>query len=608
MSKDKNYLVSDYIAEWLESCEISMVFGIIGSANSYIFDSITRRGYTRVVYMHHEQAVVMAAGAYYRASGKISVAIVTAGGGASNAITGVLSNWADSIPCIIMSGQEATKYIKEHSELRMYGTQGFDVVNMVQKITKFAHLVDEPNKIYYLLEKSYKTALNGRPGPVWLDIPMDVQSTKIDANYLDKCDQDKFISDHLDKYDEDKFVSDLSNIEELVNLINSSERPVILAGHGIRLSKSIKEFNELVEKLKIPVVHSWSAIDVISSDNKYNFGCPGIYGQRAANFIVQNSDLLIVIGSRLALPQTSYNINNFAPDAKIVIVNNDFLELNKHPRYDLKFYCDCRDFIDSLAGIEIKSFKCNWLEKCNLYRNDFPLIEDCHLEDNKNYDNSYVTINNISKLLDDDHIIVIGQGTPLPCCHQALFHKKNQTIFASNGLGEMGNGLPSAIGAALSNPEKKIILFDGDGSSMMNLQEMQTVVGYKIPLKIVIFNNEGYLFIKHTQKMLFQGRYAGVDADTGVTIPNFAKIAFAFDIQYFNSKISDVQDFLNYEGCAIYECFMNPEQDLVPKVKGIMTDNGFLSPPIEDMSPLLPISKIEECMNKVNKISYEIRQ
>jgi acetolactate synthase-1/2/3 large subunit len=594
MSIDNNYIVSDHIAEWLENHEISVVFGIIGSANSYIFDSIIRRGYTKIIYMHHEQAVAMAAGAYYRACGKISVAIVTAGGGASNAITGVLSNWADSIPCIVMSGQESTKYIEQHSDLRMYGTQGFDVVKMVEKITKFAHLLDQPNEIIHILDKAYKLALSGRPGPVWLDLPMDVQSSKVKNSELLLSEEGIFEDIHVD-------------LAELVKLINSSKKPVILAGHGIRLSKSINEFIDLVSKLKIPVLHSWSAIDVISSDNEFNFGCPGIYGQRTANFIIQNCDLLIVIGSRLALPQTSYNIDNFAPDAKIVMVNNDENELNKHSRYEMKINCDCKKFIESLMLCSPDSFRSEWIEKCNFYKNQFPLIEDCHMKDNENFDNSYVFINQVSQLLDDDHIIVIGQGTPLPCSHQALFHKKNQTIFASNGLGEMGNGLPSAIGAAIASPEKKIILFDGDGSSMMNLQEMQTLIGYKIPLKIVIFNNDGYLFIKHTQKMLFQGRYTGVDADTGVTIPKFSKIANAFGIEYFSSIDKNVQDFLNFEGCAIYEIFMNPEQDLVPKVKGIMTDSGFLSPPIEDMSPLLTLETMQKCMNKVNKISFEIR-
>lgn len=596
MSNNKNYLVSDFIADWLEKQQITIVFGIIGSANAYIFDAIMRKGYTKVVFMHHEQSAVMAAGAYYRTSGKISVAIVTAGAGSANAITGVLCNWADSIPCIVFSGQESTKYISEHSDLRMYGTQGFDIVNTVKKITKKSVLLEDPNDISYILDESLHISLNNRPGPTWIDFPMDIQSSQVDHNKLKhfRLQEDEIAAKNIDWI----------QIEEY---INNSKKPVILAGHGVRLSNSINSFRELMNKLKIPILHSWSAIDVVSTDDKYNFGCPGIYGQRAANFIVQNCDLLIVLGSRLALPQTGYKIENFAPNAKIIIVNNDEFELNKYSRYDLTINCDCKYFIESMNEKNINSYKEDWVNTCNDYKNNFPLIETCHIEDNKNYDNSYVLINEISKKLDDDHIIVIGQGSPLPCCHQALIHKRNQKIFASNGLGEMGNGLPSAIGAFFADTQRKIILFDGDGSSMMNIQEFQTVIGYNIPLKIVIFNNLGYLFIKHTQKMLFEGRYTGVDTDTGVSLPNFEKVSRAFGFNYFNTKLNTIDEFLNYPDSAVFECFMNPEQDLVPKVKGIMTDKGLLSPPIEEMSPLLSIETIENCMSKVNNLSYEIR-
>jgi acetolactate synthase-1/2/3 large subunit len=595
IKSDKDYLVATLIADWLEYNGIDVVFGIIGSANSYIFDAIATKGFTKIIYMHHEQAVVMAAGAYYRASGKISVAIVTAGAGSANAITGVLSNWADSIPCIVLSGQESTKYIKEHAHLRMLGTQGFNVVKMVQDITKLAKIIDNPNVILKSLDEALSVSMSGRKGPTWLDIPMDIQSFK-----LNDIELDEFVNEASSNQEND--------FHEVLSLLETSQRPVILAGHGINLSNSKKAFNNLIEKLQIPVLHSWSATDVMPSDHQLNFGCPGLYGQRCANFIIQNCDLLIVVGSRLALPQTGYNINNFAPHAKIVMVNNDSDELNKHDRYDLKYLCDCKDFISSLNEFDKNFNRESWIERCINYKLNFPIVEDCHFEDNKKYENSYVFINNISKYLDDDHIVVIGQGTPLPCCHQSLIHKKDQTIFASNGLGEMGNGLPSAIGAAIASPNKKIILFDGDGSSMMNLQEMQTLVGYKIPLKIVVFNNNGYLFIKHTQKMLFNGRYTGVNKDTGVSLPDFSKIAYAFGLQYFNNINNDIQAFLECEGSAIFETFMNPEQDLVPKVKGILTSSGILAPPIEEMSPLLNIDVIEESMIQVNDLSYRIRK
>ncbi len=592
---NSNYLAADLIADFLEEREIDIAFGIIGSANSYIFDSISRKGYTKLICMHHEQAVVMAAGAYYRTTGKLCAAIVTAGAGASNAITGVLCNWADSIPCIVISGQESTKYVNEHSNLRMLGTQGFDVSKMVSDIVKFSTIIKNKSDLLQSLEQAYYIALEGRPGPVWIDIPMDMQSA-----ILNKEDLNKFTVPNqvVSEYD----------LDEIIKLIEQSDRPLILGGHGIRLSKCQDKFKSLIEKLKIPTVLSWSGIDNLSFDNPYNFGCPGLYGQRCANFIIQNCDLLIVLGSRLALPQTGYNINNFAPNAKIIMVNNDENELKKHNRYDIKIKDDCKNFINKLLAYNINSYKSKWYDRCLQYKNEFPLVEKSHWVDNKNHDNSYVFINELSKLLKEDHIIVIGQGTPLPCSHQSLELKSKQIAFASNGLGEMGNGLPSAIGAAFGRNNREVILMDGDGSMMMNLQELQTIVSYNLPVKIIIFNNEGYLFIKHTQKMLFNGRYTAVNKETGMSLPEFKKIAYAFDIPYFNTKHNTLEEFLSHDGYAIFECYMNPEQEFAPKVKGILTKNGILPPPIEDMSPLLPIEILEKNMLKVNETSYKIRQ
>ena len=587
-----NYLASDLIADFLKEKGIDTVFGIIGSANSYIFDSIANKGYIKVVYVHHEQAAVMAAGAYYKASGKLSAAIVTAGAGAANAITGVISNWADSVPCLVISGQESTKYIREHEGLRMIGTQGFNVSKMVSDVTKYSNTVLDKSELLKSLEEAYYLTLEGRQGPTWVDIPFDIQSAKLNEEDLIKFD--------IPYLEEPQY-----NIETITDLINKAERPVILAGYGIKSSQSEDQFEALIEKLKTPVLLSWSGIDILPFDHPYNFGTPGLYGQRRANFIVQNCDLLIVLGSRLALPQTGYNINNFASNAKIIMVNNDEGELKKYSRYNVTIKDDVKNFINKLHYTDVNSYKEEWYKRCVKYNIDFPLIEETHTNDNQHYDNSYVLINQLSDLLEADDILVIGQGTPLPCGHQAFKIKHKQVAFASNGLGEMGNGLPAAIGAAFQN--KKVILLDGDGSMMMNLQELQTIVGYNLPVKIIIFNNEGYLFIKHTQKMLFNGRYTGVNPNTGVTLPNFEKIANAFDIPYFNSKTDTLLDFVGQEGYGIFECFMNPEQDLIPKVKGVPVADAILAPPLEEMSPLLSLETIKNNMININELSYKIR-
>jgi acetolactate synthase-1/2/3 large subunit len=586
--------VSDIVAEFLIEKNIKVAFGIIGSANSHIFDSISNKGYTKVVYVHHEQAAAIAAGSYYRATGQLSVAIVTAGAGSANAITGVISNWADSVPCLVISGQESTKYINEHANLRMIGTQGFDVVEMVKRVTKYAKTVIDKKEITKCLNEAYNISLSDRHGPTWVDIPFDVQSALV--NEID-----------LTVFEEPQPKHEDLDVSELLDLIKKSERPVILGGYGIKASNSEIEFHNLLTSYKIPALLTWSAIDVLSHDHPYNFGTPGLYGQRRANFILQNCDLLIVLGSRLALPQTGYNMDNFAPNAKIIMVNNDQNELEKYSsRYNVKLLCDVKNVISALLNKSLDNNNTlDWYNRCVKYNLDFPIIEDTHKIDNEKFDNSYVLINRLSHLLNKEDILVIGQGTPLPCAHQAFEIKENQIAFASNGLGEMGNGLPSAIGAALSG--KGVMLLDGDGSMMMNLQELQTVVGYNLPIKIVIFNNEGYLFIKHTQKMLFNGRYTGVDSNTGVTMPSFEKIAMAFGIPYFDSKSSSLSEFINQDGFAIYECHMNPEQDLVPKVKGVPVADAILAPPLEEMSPLLSIKTIEDNMININNLSYKLR-
>jgi acetolactate synthase I/II/III large subunit len=590
-------IASDVIVSFFKEKNITTVFGIIGSANSYIFDSLSKEPTIKVVYTHHEQAAVMAAGSYYRTTGKLAAAVVTAGAGAGNAITGVVSNWADSIPCLVISGQEATKYIDKHSSLRMLGTQGFKAADMVKDIVKFSTTVLDKNHILSSLQKAHYYALEGRPGPTWIDIPFDIQGSQISPS-------------NLSKFIPPNFTYPEYNTADIYKLIEQAERPVILGGHGIKLSYSKEEFESLVNSYQIPILLSWSGIDLLPTSHPYNFGTSGLYGQRCANFVVQNCDLLIVIGSRLALPQTGYNIEAFAPNAKIVIINNDKEELTKYPsRYDVPIYDDCKSFINKLLSFTPPPPKKDWYEKCVSYQKSFPLIEETHKKDDLSYDNSYVLINNLSFLMQEEDILVIGQGTPLPSAHQAFETKKDQIIFASNGLGEMGNGLPSAIGASLGAPNKNIILLDGDGSMMMNLQELQTVVGYKLPIKIIVFNNEGYLFIKHTQKMLFKGNYTGVNKDTGVSLPNFQKIATAFDIPYLNTKTHSLEDFINHQGCCIFECFMNPEQDLIPKVKGVAVVDGILAPPIEEMSPLLSIEQIKNNMiSSINPISYKIRK
>jgi acetolactate synthase-1/2/3 large subunit len=604
MVNQNKYLVADLIADWLEKNNIEIVFGIIGSANSYIFDSIANKGFTRIVYMHHEQSVVMAAGAYYRSSGKLSVAIVTAGAGASNAITGVLSNWADSIPCIVISGQESSIYFEKHSNLRMLGTQGFDVSEMVKNITKYSDIITNQELTFDTLENAKNIALSGRPGPVWIDIPFNIQSSNVDTPDWDTISFSEDKKSICSEYDQ-------SSYEKTYDILKNAERPLIVGGNGVRLSKSNILMQSFVEKHSIPFLLTWSAIDIIDNDHPLHYGRFGIYGQRCANYIVQNADVILVLGSRLALPQVGYDFSQFARNAKIIIVDVDACEVAKYEdKFDDIHIQSCEVFISNMLHYDAISLKNNWIRYCDNLKQKYNLVEESFQNDN--FVNSYSFINKLSKKLDDNHIITTDMGTALLSGHQTINLKKNQVMFTSLGLGEMGYGLPGAIGAAFACPDKPVLCLNCDGGIMMNLQEAHTIIDNCLNIKIVIFNNDGYLMIKHTQKMLFKNNYVGVNSNTGLTLPKFNLLMPAFGYKYY--ELFDMQDFedtvtkfLADPQPSVLEVFMNPEQDFIPKVKGVAKDDGSIfAPPIEEMSPLLSFDELQS--NMIVNISEKSKQ
>ena len=580
-----NVKVSDVIADYLKQKGIEVVFGIIGSANSHIFDSINKLGYTKIINTHHEQAAVLAMGAYYRASGKLSATIVTAGGGSTNAVTGVVSNWADSIPGIIISGQENYNYVSTQESLRMYGTQGLNMTKMVSEVTKEAIAFDDQMDIQTTLETLDHITSVGRPGPVWLDIPMNLQAKMVNKRDWDFIEPVKIETD----------------IEVIIDEINKSKRPVIVGGNGIRLSGAKKQFNQLLDCVKIPTLLTWSGIDLLDNDNPNFFGRFGLYGQRAANFIVQNADLVLVLGSRLALPQIGYDFSQFARGAKIIVVDIDELEGTKYP---VDFvWGDCKEVIEKLiqSSYMLWGHKKEWVNKCIELKKRYPLVDETIHKDN-GYLNSYKFITKMSDYLKDDHIVVTDMGTALLSGHQNIKLKPNQTMFTSQGLGEMGYGLPAALGAALACPNKPVLCMNCDGGMMMNIQELHTIIENDLPIKIIIFNNDGYLMIKHTQKMLFKGDYVSVNKKTGIGLPNYNKVMPAFGYKYYDLRSWDNFDqvmsyFINEPGPACLEVFMDPEQDFIPKVKGVRNeDHTILAPPIEEMSPLLSYGIIEKEM------------
>ncbi|OCH37513.1 thiamine pyrophosphate-binding protein [Aliivibrio fischeri] len=582
----KNVKVSDQIALFLKNNNIEVVFGIIGAGIAHVFDSIEKLGYTQIVSVHHEQAAVMAMGTYYRTSGKLSAALVTTGAGSSNAVTGVVSCWMDSIPGIIISGNEKSQFTTSENDLRIWGVQGYDSIAMVEKTTKLAKRLVDAEQVYADLENAKNIALSDRKGPVWLDIPMDIQTQQC---------QLKIASSEIEPITIDSV--NVEQLQQLATLISEAKRPVLWLGHGIRLSGAETYITDLLDHLNIPALVSWQGIDMIDSNHPLVFGRAGVYGQRYSNFIVQNSDLVICIGTRMAYPQIGYDINEFAREAKIVAVDIDQKELNKFSdRLSMSVCSDAAQFISSVLSqpkpITHENLN-NWVEKCNKYKEDFPIIGKEH-DDTNGFMNSYRFMERMNLDISVDEIIVTDMGTALLSAHQVLNIKPPQRLMTSTGLGEMGYGLPAALGASFGANKKQVLCLNCDGGMMMNLQELQTVIHHELPIKIVIFNNDGYLMIKNSQKSLFDGRYSCSDKKSGVTCPDYKKVGEAFGYktyQLYNWNDYDkyFAEFLAYPKASICEVFMDPEQPCLPKLGvAVRPDGSLVSPPLEDLTPLIP--------------------
>jgi acetolactate synthase I/II/III large subunit len=591
--------VSDIIADFLVKHEIRHVFGIIGAANAHIFDSIANRGFTQIVSVHHEQAGTMAMQTYFRTCGTITACLVTAGGGSSNAITGVVSAWMDSIPGLIISGNENAKYTTENNPLRIWGVQGFDSVAMVKKVTKYATRITDPTQICLELEKAYYLSRTGRPGPCWLDVPISVQAAWVEEENLVTFDPPPQL------LPVEATVSLQKDVAHVLKMLSKAQRPVLWLGHGIRLAGAIDLIKPLLDTLNIPVLVSWAGIDMIESAHPLVYGRAGVYGQRCANFILQNCDLLISIGTRLAIPQVGYDMSEFARAAKLVIVDIDPTEVHKHKeRVTLPICADAGDFMKIFLAVACRSPLppyTAWIEQCNLFRSQYPWIGPEH-QDQHGYINSYLFMDKISNYLKPDQMVVTDMGTALLSGHQNLRLRAGQRLMTSTGLGEMGYGLPAAVGASFARNKGEVLCLNCDGGMMMNLQELQTIKHHQLPIKIIIFINDGYLMIKHTQKNLFNGHYVAANKTTGVSCPNFSALAQAFDMPAF--QIRTWADFINvipqvqaHTGPLICEVFMDPEQNFFPKLSAVaQKDGSMISPPLEDLSPLLPRDELRRNM------------
>lgn len=589
--------VSDLVAETLERLGIRHAFGIIGAGNVHLFESIARRGFTEIICVHHEQAACMAVQTYYRTNGRISAALLTTGAGSTNGVTGVVSAWADSIPCVVIAGNEHSKHCHPSNPLRMWGVQGYDSCQMVERVTKHTVRVQKPGEATYELEKAVHIALEGRPGPTWIEIPMDIQSSRIErsaALSFDPPANPSALSDALQ-----------AQMHEVVDALRSAKRPVLWLGHGIRLAGATELIAPLLEQIETPALVSWAGIDMIDSGHPRVFGRAGVYGQRAANFILQNSDYILAIGTRLAVPQVGYDLSELARTAQIDVVDIDPTETAKlGARIRQSMVCDAGLFMTAVLeqtrsqGVPAQT---DWLSKCEAYAERFPWVGEEHA-DRGGFMNSYRFIERLNGFFKPDQKVVTDMGTALLCGHQAIRVKQGQRLITSTGLGEMGYGLPGALGISFATDRGEVMCLNCDGGMMMNLQELQTVVHHKLPIKLFIFNNDGYLMIKHTQNSLFKAGYVGTNEASGVSCPDFSKIATAFGIPAYQIRTwEECDDTIKAvqaaTGPVICEVFMHPEQLFSPKLSlAVKADGSLVSPPLEDLSPLLPRTVVEEAM------------
>lgn len=591
--------VADYIFKTLADKGVSHAFLVVGGGAMQLNDALRLEKRITPVCCHHEQACSIAAEGYYRASGKIPVVSVTTGPGGTNALTGVMGAWLDSIPMIVISGQvkfETTIASCPEIPLRQLGDQEINIIDIVKPITKYAKMVTDPLMIRHELETALHEALTGRPGPVWLDIPLNVQGALIEEDKL-------FAATVTETSHPTPSAEDLLRFKEL---LTTAKRPVIIAGHGIRLSDAEREFFAFVEKADIPIVTTFNGFDIVPSDHPLYFGRIGTIGQRRANFVLQNADLIISFGSRNNIRQISYNWENFAKNAKKVVVDIDPAELKKPTvKPDLAICADVKSFISGVMAAlpdDLPRFK-NWIEWCNRIKGKYPP----HTTDQMTCAggvNPYHMTAALSKLCPADASVAIGNGTVSIAAFQTWEIKRGQKVFCNSGCASMGYDLPASLGAATATGKITVCLA-GDGSLMMNLQELATVTYRKLPIKIFLFDNGGYTSIRQTQGNLFSPEFIGCDKGSGVGFPDFARLAEALG---FKTSTISTHDEINSVSSRVFETD-EPEFIIVkipsslgfsPKLSARrLPDGKMVSPSLEDMFPFLDRKEMEENICKI---------
>ena len=563
--------VSDYIIQYLrDKYNTDTIFTVSGGGCIFLIDSLGHTEGVNYVATHHEQAAAIAAEGYARMNNKLGACIVTSGPGATNAMTGTLCSWLDSIPVIVISGQVnkelTTNYTRQ--PLRQLGDQEYNIVESVKNMTKYAVQVNDTNDIRFHLEKACTLATTGRPGPVWLDIPLNTQSAEINPEQLHG----------YNEFIEFPQASEL-DIEQVITKWNNAKKPLLLIGNGVRLSGGVNELRELLTKTNIPTISAVNGNDIVTSDYEHYCGRFGTHAQISANKLLSECDFLLSIGSRLYVRQTGYNFKGFAKQAYRIYVDIDKNELDKPTLFpDHKIHSDAKDFINKLLQEDINVSNLEWLAECK-ESNKAPKVLPRH-RNKKDSASVYAFIEQLSKVLPKDHHVVTSDGSANVVTMQVMDLTGNQRLITNTGCAPMGYGLPAAIGAAIHN---KIVCIEGDGSLHLNIHELQTMKHYNLPIKLIVINNDGYLSIKVSQKIFFNGNYVASEKNSGVSFPNYEKVIKAYNLPYYSIKDNNtiqptLNKFLSQEGPCVLEIFTDPDEFHEPKVVAKLDAEGKFIP------------------------------
>ena len=602
--------LADYVSDFLVNHGVTDCFMVVGGGAMHLNDALGHREGLKCTYNHHEQACAIAAEAYARLNNRIAAVCVTTGPGGTNALTGVVGGWLDSIPMFVISGQvrydTTVRYAQQFCEglsLRSVGDQEYDIVQSVAPMTKYAVMIENPADIRYALEKGWHLATTGRPGPVWIDIPVNFQGAYIETDELkgyDPAEDDGCLPPAAAN----------ETLEQVLDWIENAERPVIYAGGGIRLSGGYAAFREMIERLGVPVVTYWNSIDVIEDDAPLYCGRGGNMGDRAGNFAVQNADLVLAIGTRISIRQVGYNWKTWARAAKVIMVDIDRAEMKKPTIHvDLPIWADAKNFMEALCDCaEKRSLPMQkheaWRRQCAAWKKDYPVVLPRQQAENGETANVYASIKRISDELPENSLTAVSNGA---CCvvgHQTWTIRKGTRFIINSAVASMGYGLPAAIGLCIAGGRRDTVCMEGDGSIMMNLQEMQTIVTNNLPIKVFLINNNGYHSIRITQNNLFKDHCkVGIGPESkDLGFPQFKKIAEAFGFPYIqahsNREMKEaVREALNTPGYVFCEIFTDTAQVWEPKSSTKrLADGTLVSPPLEDLAPFLPREELEKNM------------